>query len=137
MVSQGNRVSAADQVVISTSGSAPVADAGRGQAITLGQTVQLDGTGSFDMDGDALTYAWSLAQVPAGSAAALDDATAPRPSFFVDIAGDYVAELTVFDGLSTSPLASVLLSSDNVAPVAAAERARRAMSLVGRARPSS
>ncbi len=115
-VSQGNRTSTPDQVVISTVNSVPVADAGRHQLVSLGQTVELDGSGSFDMDGDGLTYSWSLTQTPAGSGASLSDPAAVRPNLFIAIAGSYTAELVVNDGTASSAVVSVVLSSDNLAP---------------------
>jgi uncharacterized repeat protein (TIGR01451 family) len=38
----------------------PIADAGNGAAILVGETVTLDGSGSFDADGDTLTYVWEV-----------------------------------------------------------------------------
>ncbi len=58
-----------DSVTISTTNSAPVAEAGRDRAIALGQTVRLDGGASSDVDGDPLSYSWTLVARPAGSAA--------------------------------------------------------------------
>ena len=37
----------------------PVADAGPDQTVIVGETVQLDGNGSKDLDGALLSYAWS------------------------------------------------------------------------------
>ena len=53
-------------------------------------------------DGDTLTYAWSLSSLPAGSGVSLRDAATARPSFTPDVAGDYVAKLTVNDGEAAS-----------------------------------
>ena len=79
----------------------PVADAGPHQTITVGEQVTLDGTGSTDAEDDAaggaLTYAWALTTLPAGSAAGLDDPSSPTPSFQADVAGVYVLTLTVTD----------------------------------------
>ena len=53
-------VSAPDSVTISTTNTPPVADAGPDQAITLiGTTIQLDGSGSYDLESDPLTYQWT------------------------------------------------------------------------------
>src|SRR5262249_37784846 len=50
----------------------------------VGDTVALDGTGSSDADGDALTYRWSLLAAPTGSAATLNNPTAINPTFIAD-----------------------------------------------------
>ncbi len=127
VVSEGPRDSAPDTVTISTTNSAPVADAGRDRAIALGQAVRLDGSASSDFDGDPLGYSWSLVSTPAGSAAVLDDPGAVRPSFTADVAGDYLAALVVTDGTLSSPAAAVSLSTDNVAPLADAGLDQRAV----------
>ncbi len=107
VVSEGPRDSAPDTVAISTTNSAPVADAGRDRAIALGQTVRLDGSASSDFDGDPLGYSWTLVSRPAGSAAVLDDPGAVRPSFVADVAGDYLAELSVNDGAITQSVSTL------------------------------
>lgn len=54
--------------------TAPMADAGLDQAMTLVATmIQLDGCSSYDIDGDAITYQWTLDSVPAESTATLSD----------------------------------------------------------------
>lgn len=116
-VDDGTAFSAAETVRIDTANSAPIADAGRDRAIVLGDTVILDGGGSSDFDGDSLSYTWTLASVPAGSAAAIDFPTELRPSFFVDVAGEYVATLTVGDGTLTSAADEVVFSSGNLPPL--------------------
>jgi hypothetical protein len=90
--------SAPDEVIISFLNVAPVADAGDTQAVTVGATVQLDGTGSWDANLDPLTYQWSITSQPAGSYAALSDATAPAPTFVPDLGGTYTVTLVVNDG---------------------------------------
>ena len=59
----------------------PLADAGADQIVTVGAPVILDGSGSSDVDGDILTYDWSITATPAGSAAALTGATSVDPQF--------------------------------------------------------
>jgi len=90
------------QVTSETANSAPVADAGADATVYTGNRVELDSSGSSDADGDTLTYAWSLTSLPAGSGVSLRDAATARPSFTPDVAGDYVAKLTVNDGEANS-----------------------------------
>lgn len=99
--------------------SPPVAHAGSDQAITLLNTeVQLDGTGSYDDDGDTITYDWNITQKPVGSSAVLSNTTSATPTFTPDVYGDYVIGLTVSDPTETGSTDSVTISFDNVKPVA-------------------
>ena len=82
------------------SNRAPVADAGPDQTVDEGVLVTLDGSGSADPDGDALTYAWTA---PAGIT--LSDATAQMPTFTapdVEASTVYDITLVVNDGLLDS-----------------------------------
>ncbi len=85
-------------MVVAAPNSPPVADAGADRTVYVGEQVTLDGTGSSDADDDPLSYAWSFSSVPAGSTAALDDATAAAPVFTPNVAGTYVVQLIVNDG---------------------------------------
>lgn len=126
IVNDGTINSAPSTVTISTRNSVPVANAGPEQSVAAGTTVQLDGTGSTDVDGNSLHYAWSILSKPAGSAAFLSDATVPNPAFVADKAGDYVAQLIVNDGHFYSTASTVTISSSAVAPVANAGHAQHA-----------
>ncbi len=117
IVNDGTVVSAADTVTISTSNSAPVANAGPDQTALLGNTVTLDGSGSNDVDGDGLSFSWSLTP-PAGSVATLSDPAAVKPTFDIDLHGTYVAQLIVNDGTVDSAADTVTVSTSNSAPVA-------------------
>lgn len=75
---------------------------GPDQAVTTGNPVILDGSGSRDADYDPLTYQWSFTSKPSGSAAALSDPAAVGPNFTADIAGTYVSQLIVNDGMLNS-----------------------------------
>jgi hypothetical protein len=113
-------VSAPDLVTISTTNTAPVAEAGPDQAITLlGTLVQLDGTQSYDPDGDEITYSWAITGQPEGSSAALSGSDTATPSFTPDVYADYEVTLTVTDeyGLA-SELDTVKVSFTNVKPTA-------------------
>ena len=117
VVSDAGGSSAPDSVFIDTLNSAPVADAGPNQTVRVGETAVLDGSGSSDVDGDPLTFSWSLTP-PAGSAAALDDPTAVMPSFLVDLPGSYAAQLVVSDGEFDSVPRNVTITTENSPPVA-------------------
>jgi hypothetical protein len=111
--------SAPSVVTVSTSNSVPIADAGPDQSIILdNSTVQLDGSQSYDPDGDTIAYQWTLLSAPAGSAAMLSDPTSARPTFVADLHGTYVARLVVSDPWDIGAPDDVTLSFSNVRPVA-------------------
>jgi hypothetical protein len=125
-----NVQSGADQVVVTVNpvntNNAPVAVAGPDQNVLVGATVELDGSGSVDADGDLLSYSWSITSKPAGSTAELSYtngvADDPAPTFVADVAGVYVIGLVVGDGkaFSTQSSLTVTAAVGNVAPVASA-----------------
>jgi hypothetical protein len=71
----------------------PVAEAGTNQTVDTGSLVTLDGSASFDPDGDPLTYEWTQID---GEVVTLNGADTPNPSF-VAINGRYVFRLKVTD----------------------------------------
>lgn len=77
--SPGTDATAVDRVAVTiVENSAPVADAGSGQSKNEHSEVTLNGTGSFDPDGDGITYLWTQLS---GSTVALDDDTSDTPKF--------------------------------------------------------
>ncbi|MCC6139814.1 MAG: hypothetical protein IT389_04265 [Nitrospira sp.] len=119
IVNDGTVNSNPDNVIITVSNVAPVANAGPDQGGRLpGSLVTLSGSNSTDANGDPLTYSWSLITKPAGSAAALTNPTTVSPTFTVDRSGDYIAQLIVNDGTVNSAPDTVTITSNNVAPVA-------------------
>ncbi|HSJ06553.1 MAG TPA: PKD domain-containing protein [Longimicrobiales bacterium] len=88
----------------------PVADAGGPYNVNEGSTVVLDGTGSFDPDGLALTYLWA----PADN---LDDPTLAQPTFMGVDDGVVILTLTVYDQVEAlSATAQTTVTVHNVAP---------------------
>ncbi|MDJ0870111.1 MAG: PKD domain-containing protein, partial [Myxococcota bacterium] len=118
VVNDGREDSAPDTVAVTTLNSPPVADAGPDQTLPVGDTATLDGSGSTDVDGDPLSYAWALTSAPRGSAAELSDPGAVMPTFELDLPGAYVAQLIVNDGQESSDPDTVTLLTENSAPVA-------------------
>ena len=74
--------------------TAPVANAGPDQVGVAAGTVTLDGSGSYDPDGDAITYQWS--QI-GGTAVTLSAPTAATTTFTAAAGQTYVFRLTVTD----------------------------------------
>ncbi len=105
VVSDGLQWSDPDYVSITalTGNRVPIADAGDAQTLPPcdGQYAVLDGFGSYDPDGDELTYEWSLLSAPKNSVtsdASFDDTAQANPTFTWDQDGDYTFQLQVFDG---------------------------------------
>jgi len=118
VVDDGTAESDPATVVVTTVNSAPVADAGPDRTVPFGETVALDGSASSDVDGDLLSYAWSVVDLPPGSTAVLSDAGAVTPTFVADVAGSYAFSLLVSDGFATSAADTVIVTTANSPPVA-------------------
>lgn len=96
----------------------PTADAGGPYSVDEGETVELDGTGSSDPDGDALTYSWTITDDPTGEAS-LTDADTSTPTFHapsVDSDTDVTVELTVDDGHGHTDSDTATVTVKAVAP---------------------
>lgn len=111
--------SPSDSVKVSFGNLRPVADGGNSFAMPRGSVVNLDGSASYDPNGDPITYQWSFVSKPTGSTAELMASTAVNPSFISDMAGTYVLNLVVSDGVEQSDpgSATVAIFSTLNAPI--------------------
>ena len=126
------RVSVDDDVLVAATNpnNAPTANAGNDQAVSVGDTVQLNGGSSSDPDGDSLNFRWRILSKPGSSSAILDDPTGPLPRFTADRAGAYEIELVVDDGeFQSSPdrIRVMAEASDDEDCLSCAAEAQRAM----------
>ena len=98
----------------------PVADAGPDHTVAEGSSVELNGSDSFDQDGDALTFSWVQTGGPAVS---LSGAATAQPTFAAPLVGSAGAvltfDLTVGDGLLNSvDSVDVIVENVNHDPIA-------------------
>jgi PKD repeat protein len=104
------------EITVNDVNRAPMADAGVDQSgVEANTLVTLDGSASYDPDGDSITYAWT--QV-GGPTVTLSDSAAVQPTFTPAIKGDYVFQLIVNDGFLDSQPDSVTVSVNNQTPIA-------------------
>lgn len=100
----------------------PVARIEEPSEVQLGATAFLDGTQSYDLNGDLIEHKWSLISAPAFSTADIDFTDGARSSFTPDLAGNYVVQLSVSDGEASGlPVTKLIKVAPNL-PVAKAGR---------------
>jgi len=114
-------------VLVSNGNGQPVADAGLSNTLTpcSPSEITLDGTASFDPEGQPLQYEWTFTQVPTGSGlsnALVEGRFSATPSFNWDVPGLYTLQLRVNDGELISAPDNVAVSAvpplPNTPPVA-------------------
>jgi len=94
----------------------PVADAGADQTVMVGQTATLDASGSYDPEGETLTYTWELIQAPTGGAAALSSTSGVTVELTPDLEGAWVVRLVVNDGKMDSQADTVQVTATGDLP---------------------
>lgn len=98
---------------VRTGNNAPVADAGPNQTITGSATVTLNGSASFDPDGDAITYQWLQ---EGGPAVTLSSPTSATTQFAAVAGNTYTFRLTVRDTGGLQGISRVVVSSVQLPP---------------------
>lgn len=108
-VRDGNGGSSFQSVELDVGSYPPVALVAQSQiGVLLGATVSDSAARSYDQDGNALSYLWSIDAAPRGSAAQIARPNLATLAFTPDVAGTYTATVTVSDG-NISSVASVTI----------------------------
>ena len=126
VIPRGNAPDIGAYEYFSATNSAPIARAGNAQTVNEGNLVTLDGSGSYDPDGDPITYRWTP---PSGIS--LSSTTTSKPTFTapqVNNDTQFTFTLVVNDGKVNSAASQVIITVKNVitntAPVARAGNAQ-------------
>lgn len=95
----------------------PAADAGTDQTVSTGATVQLDGTGSSDPDGNIVKFIWTQIS---GSEVVLQNRKTATSIFAAETGGEFEFRLRVEDDRGAVKTDKVLVTaeSENLPPVA-------------------
>ena len=88
----------------------PIANAGSNQSVSVGQTAYLNGSASYDPNGDSLTYLWS-GYGPVGTKAIIYNYQTAAPYINPDLPGEYGFTLVVNDGKVNSSPSSVTVTA--------------------------
>jgi len=118
VVNNGLEESSPDTTVVRVTASAsdaPIAEAGDDIVSEDCTRIALDGSGSHDPNGEALTYLWDLEARPADSSATVDtfsDRESEVTNFYPDVDGEYVVSLSVHDGSGWSVPDELTITAD-------------------------
>lgn len=99
---------------VRTGNDAPVADAGPDQLGVQAGTITLDGSASYDPDGDPITFQWT--QI-AGPSVAISNATSAKAQFQAAEGQSYSFRLTVKDPSGAQSIARVNITTSKPEPV--------------------
>ncbi|MGH8609355.1 MAG: DUF4082 domain-containing protein, partial [Gammaproteobacteria bacterium] len=107
------------RIIVERGNHPPLADAGSDTNATTGLPVTLNGSGSSDPDGDALTFLWRFLSVPPPSTvtdASLANGNTAAPRFTPDVDGPYELALEASDG-ARSDVDTVIVAAARAANV--------------------
>jgi len=109
----GNFISTLAASGITVPDPRPSANIAAVAATKVGNSIVLDGSTSTDPKSATLRYNWTLI-APTGSHATLSKANEAKPSFSIDVSGDYVVSLVVDNGALTNSSKLTVKGIDNV-----------------------
>lgn len=92
---------------------APVADAGDLIQLNYGEVIRLDGSRSYDSDGDELYYKWTVLSSPDNLMPLTDFTNTPSPIAVRTRDGEYVFQLVVTDDIDESEPSTVTVQVSN------------------------
>ncbi len=121
VVSDGslNSESSIVNINIKNTNNAPIANAGTAQTVSSEALVTLDGSNSYDPDGETLSYSWVQT---AGPTVTLQNSNTVQPTFTspnVSVSSNLTFTLTVSDGTASSSASVVVtVQKINLAPIA-------------------
>jgi hypothetical protein len=101
----------------------PVADCGPDVSGVAFESAQLDGSASYDPEGAALEFTWTLSDLPACSALtpeSIYNSAGPTPSVVPDCDGVFTVTVIVSDGVNYSDpdICTIDVAASNRAPIA-------------------
>jgi len=100
---------------VRTGNDPPVADAGPNQIGVAAGTIQLDGSASYDPDGDPITFQWTQQATPGTAQVALVNPNTSRPTFTAAAGQSYNFLLVVKDDHGGQSQARVRVSTNAAA----------------------
>ena len=83
----------------------------------IGQIISLDASYCYDIEGDMISYNWSIISKPGGSSGTLNNSTSITASFINDKIGTYNILLSISDGWAVAT-DSITIIATNTAPTA-------------------
>ncbi|MDH3458372.1 MAG: PKD domain-containing protein, partial [Gemmatimonadota bacterium] len=111
-VTDDKGATATDRMIVTVTNAPPLANAGLDRTANHAQTVTLDGAGSSDPEGGALTYVWTLSGVQIAAGA--------NPVVGPFDVGVHTVTLTVTDDHGATATDSMVITVINETPVASA-----------------
>lgn len=101
-----------------TENQKPISKAGPDQTVLEGTVITLDGSSSFDPDGDTITYIWNQID---GATQTLSSVSVEKLTFTPSADGVFIFSLIVSDGSISSDADEVVITVDNVVCVVASD----------------